>query len=247
MRIGRNCLVLASVATLTLAACGGDDDDDSASAPDPTTSPPVTVASAAFCDARVAVEASFATEDNEAVETALADFESSAPADLEADVTTIATAFRTDPEGAFEDPEVRAAIGAVNEVVLADCDYEVVEVEGVEYAFEGVPETVPAGEVAFNLTNAGAEMHEIGVVRVNDGVTETAEELLQLPESEVDSKVTFLGGAFAPPGESDATISTLEPGRYVVACFVPTGTTPETEGDGPPHALEGMYAEFTVE
>lgn len=42
-----------------------------------------------------------------------------------------------------------------------------------------------------------------------------------------------------------------EPGRYVAVCFIPVGTTPETppedfENLGPPHALQGMVAEFEV-
>ena len=35
----------------------------------------------------------------------------------------------------------------------------------------------------------------------------------------------------------------LARGRYLMACFVPD----ETEGDeGTPHALKGMYKEFTI-
>jgi hypothetical protein len=43
----------------------------------------------------------------------------------------------------------------------------------------------------------------------------------------------------------------LEPGRYLVACFVPVGATQDAiesgkEPDGPPHALQGMVAEMQV-
>jgi hypothetical protein len=46
----------------------------------------------------------------------------------------------------------------------------------------------------------------------------------------------------------------LEPGRYVIACFLPVGATPENmealesgELQGPPHFTQGMLEEFTVE
>ena len=40
----------------------------------------------------------------------------------------------------------------------------------------------------------------------------------------------------------------LEPGRYVVSCFLPKGATDmdHLDADGLPHALSGMFAEFTV-
>ena len=55
------------------------------------------------------------------------------------------------------------------------------------------------------------------------------------------------GAAFAAPDESDTTFMRLEAGRYGGACFIPQGTTHDTEGSGPPHFTLGMFAEFTVE
>ena len=69
----------------------------------------------------------------------------------------------------------------------------------------------------------------------------------------------------APPGSSEQIVavgdgSLTEPGRYLVACFIPTGADPqayldaassseggppEVEG-GPPHFTHGMWAEVTV-
>ena len=69
----------------------------------------------------------------------------------------------------------------------------------------------------------------------------------------------------APGGEQvdavgDGTLT--EPGRYVLACFIPTGVDPDAylnapaseEGppqvpgaDGPPHITHGMWAELVVE
>ena len=69
----------------------------------------------------------------------------------------------------------------------------------------------------------------------------------------------------APPGEGaiaavgDGTLS--EPGRYAIICAIPTGADPaeylaaaaESEGGppevpgGPPHFVNGMFAEIVVE
>ncbi len=78
------------------------------------------------------------------------------------------------------------------------------------------------------------------------------DELLALPEDEAESKVEFRGAAFAAPGEHDVTFAQLEPGRYVMLCFIPTGTTSmemldgETPPDGAPHFTQGMVHEFEV-
>jgi hypothetical protein len=138
----------------------------------------------------------------------------------------------------------------VHEYDLANCGWESVEVTGIDYAFEGVPSTVPAGTVSFDFTNETTheEAHEFVVFKKNDGVTQSATELLQLPEEEAMTNVEFVAAAFAEPGGSDYALAEVEPGDYFVACFIPVGSTEENpEGSGPPHFMEGMVAEFTVE
>ncbi|MEO7573276.1 MAG: hypothetical protein ABIX10_12655, partial [Acidimicrobiales bacterium] len=140
-----------------------------------------------------------------------------------------------------------------------------VEVTAVDYDFEGLPDSVEAG-TKLSLTNTSdVELHELVAFALPDGETRSAEELFKLPESE-------LGGLFAgepamvllaPPsgGEQipavgDGTLS--EPGQYVLFCSVPQGADPEeflnappTDGPpdvegGPPHFVQGMYADLTV-
>ena len=60
-----------------------------------------------------------------------------------------------------------------------------IDVGGVEYAFTGLPTSVPVG-TELTFTNNGAEIHEIVLNRVADGVTESFEELMALNESGVD-------------------------------------------------------------
>jgi plastocyanin len=146
-----------------------------------------------------------------------------------------------------------------------------IEVTGVEYEFQGVPELVAPG-AEFTFTNGGEEVHEMIVVQVIEGETRTLEEILELPEAESDALISqfmgFLidtpsGETFNPEGDS-TSITVTEPGRYAVVCFLPQGldeetfesamaeADPDAEGpppfpEGTPHALLGMAAEFTVE
>ena len=63
----------------------------------------------------------------------------------------------------------------------------VIAVTAQDYHFEGLPSSVPAG-TSLTLTNAGHEVHELLVVRKNDGVTESFDELLALPQEEALQK-----------------------------------------------------------
>ena len=53
-----------------------------------------------------------------------------------------------------------------------------------DYGFTGLPTSLPAGVISFELTNAGSEPQVMVLVRKNDNVTETFDELLALPEDE---------------------------------------------------------------
>ena len=152
-----------------------------------------------------------------------------------------------DPESEPSD-ELFDLYGDAIEWAGASCDgVETIEVKAVDYAFEGIPAELSTGYHVVNFENAGAETHEMLTIRINDGVTESLEELVNLPDEEVESKITMVDAAFAPPGGTEAGSWNLsEPGKYAVLCFIPVGSVGETEGDGPPHFMEGMVHEFTV-
>jgi hypothetical protein len=124
------------------------------------------------------------------------------------------------------------------------------DVTAVDYAFEGVGETLPAGAHTFTFANEGEEPHELVILRIKDE-NDSIDELLQLPEEEGRARVEEAGGTFALPGEAGEPAQVdLEAGKYAFVCFIPVGTTgesPEETGDGPPHFVEGMVTEFTVE
>ena len=111
-----------------------------------------------------------------------------------------------------------------------------VTVKAVEFEFQGVPTTLEAGRTSFLLENAGKKPHEFGLVRITGD--QSVEELIELRER-ADEFIEDVGSAFAKPGRSDQLTATLQPGRYGYACFV-------TTNQGEPHAVLGMYGEFTV-
>lgn len=143
---------------------------------------------------------------------------------------------------------------------------QVIEVTGVDFAFEDLPDSVPVGS-RLTLTNeAPSELHEIVAIRIPDDEDRPGDELMELPPDE-------LGAIFAgepamvlltPPGGEqiaavgDGTLS--EPGRYLLLCAIPTGVDPDayleaaaaSEGGppqidgGPPHFVHGMWAELEV-
>jgi hypothetical protein len=135
-----------------------------------------------------------------------------------------------------------------------------------DYAFGGLPESVPAGTKLAVENISEAELHEVVAFKVHEGETRSAEELLALPEEELLAAVgpmpttVLLAAPGAPQIEAlgDGTLS--EPGRYLLLCGIPTGVDPEEylaaaaeaaggppEVDGgPPHFIHGMFADLTV-
>lgn len=113
------------------------------------------------------------------------------------------------------------------------------QVKAEEYKFDGVPGSLPAGEATFVLENVGQEDHEIGMVKIKGDIPVT--KLIRLPGNQSDRYIAEdVGHAFAKPGNEATFEAQLTPGRYGYACFVEAP-------DGEPHAMKGMFGEFTVE
>jgi hypothetical protein len=126
----------------------------------------------------------------------------------------------------------------------------VLESDG-EYAFTGGEGLDTQGEYAMTLNNTGQELHMAFITRLADSETRSVEELLALPEEEQDSiESEDLAEAFACPGQTSGAVAVSidEPGRYVLLCFIPVGSTADAAElpDGPPHAVFGMFREITV-
>lgn len=250
----------ATLAALALTGACSDDDDTSASTPDDL---------AAYCDASLAVEsfrfpeidpgegpdvvrgtlADVAADYRPLLDTALDVIPDEVRADGETLVAAFEEAVASGDVAGFDEPSVVAASDRLHAYDLDHCGWNAVEVTAREYEFAGLPGSVPAGVTSFELTNDGDEVHHMVVVRVDDDVDLSVEELLELDEEEAAAYVTFpVEDPLALPGASDHSVADLEPGRYVVACFVPVGTTDlDAMPEGPPHFTQGMVGEFTVE
>ena len=131
---------------------------------------------------------------------------------------------------------VSAAPAAAQDEATTDSTMDMeglsVEVAGVEYAYTGLPTSLPAG-TALTFRNDGAELHELIVARIADGTTESLEELLGM-EAEgrdpvAEGLVEIIGGAplIANPGEvAEGSLLLEREGDYVALCFIPQGFVP---------------------
>ena len=223
----------------------------------------------AYCDAALAIETAgepdidfeTATEEEiaEATKTFAAetmrpladDVLAAAPAELEADLQVQSDALdqvaETGDFSAFETPEVLAASEATHAYDLDDVRLDQpFAVDAADYSFAGLPDEMDAGVVSFELTNGGTEVHEMVLLRKNDGVTESFDELLALPEEEAMEKVTMVGlaGPVPPgepalrrrrPGRGRVHGRLLHPGRHrQLRRPAPRGPAPHDAGHGPP-------------
>jgi len=201
-----------------------------------------------FCKANVAIDAS-----GDPSPRLQARWSNTAPPEIAAQVDAVLAGFEEQGEAAFEDPAVQAAFAEVDQFVLDNCGYEQVDTTLRDYAFDGIPDEIEKGVVAFNLTNEGTELHELATLRLKGDAT--LDDILDLPEDATDKQLGKLvaevpGGGFAFPGASDVALINLKrAGSYVALCFIPVGSTPdaaEEGGSGPPHFMEGMAVEFEV-
>jgi hypothetical protein len=152
-----------------------------------------------------------------------------------------------DFESTFGDPKIDAASLRTHDFDREHCGWKRVDVMAKEYAFEGIPATLDAKVTTFEFSNKGKEEHEFVLLRKNEGVSESFDELLKLDESESRSKVTGVANTQANPGDRDYVVADLTPGDYMAICFISKGTTSdEHQGDGPPHFTMGMKHEFSV-
>lgn len=268
-----NLIRMAAAGAITLplllgAAACSDDKDDTAKDVVTTTIRADGAGTSAdpFCD--LAVEADGAVNaarggeepDPAAIENAKKAIEAAqeaAPDDIADAVGTVAS----ETLAGFENPEAgpsesfETSYGSMIQWVRSNCGFERLDVTGMDYHFDGIPEELDAGKATVKFVNEGTEMHEMIFFRIADEVTASIDELLALPEEESMSKVEMRGAVFAMPGAEAWSTVDLEVGRYAVLCFIPVGTTPEAaeqmeatgaEPDGPPHFSQGMVHELTV-
>lgn len=141
----------------------------------------------------------------------------------------------------------------------------ILEITATDYAFLA-PASVPAGWVPIRFTNEGAEPHFVFISRLPEGRTvddyeasilptfdgawravrddgasvEAALGQLQSALPEWYGGVHMIGGpGYLSPGRTSETVIRLEPGSYVLECYMKTA-------DGRIHYMEGMVRPLEV-
>ena len=138
--------------------------------------------------------------------------------------------------------------GFKNQPVEIPDGVRTIGVEATEFAFK-LDGDVKDGDVGFAVHNLGQQEHELVLARIADGVplenlvmaiAHAGNQAANAPEG-VQEIVAF--GSYKP-GESGNIVfaKALDPGRYGLFCFFPDINDPEQT----PHALKGMYTEFSV-
>jgi hypothetical protein len=264
-RIALGAVVVVLLLLIVVAVGNADDSDGDSTAQSDESS-------AAYCDARVAFEnagvppiGDLDSTSPEAQAEVWKDYAnglqpfvdsvaSAAPDELSSDVDVLAGAVDElastgDVDAVFARPEVGAADGNMHAFDLGNCGWTTRPVAVTEYAFD-LPGELDAGVTSFEVTNEGTELHQLLLLRKNDGVTETADELLALSSEEILANATLVGFIdTVPPGETYHAVVDLEPGDYIAFCQNPVGTTSEDAtppDDAPPHYAQGEVSEFTV-
>ncbi|MCU1369109.1 MAG: hypothetical protein JWO77_303 [Ilumatobacteraceae bacterium] len=136
-----------------------------------------------------------------------------------------------------------------------------ITVTAVDFDYEGLPESVPAGTKLKLVNDSEEELHELVAFRLPDDEARSADELIELPQAELEAvfggppATVLLAKPGGPQIEAVGDGTLTKPGRYLVACSIPVGADPDEilESEGPPpaggvpHFHKGMYAEVTVE
>jgi uncharacterized cupredoxin-like copper-binding protein len=129
--------------------------------------------------------------------------------------------------------------GTANTIISAPAaKARVVHVSGEDFKFDA-PDIIPAGLTEFRFLNKGPSLHHMAVLRLAGGKTVDDLRAALANPGPPPSWVKEMGGpnASAPGLESNATMM-LEPGNYVLICFVDIG--------GPPHFSKGMVKGLRV-
>lgn len=115
----------------------------------------------------------------------------------------------------------------------------VVTITAKDYSFDA-PAEIPAGLTTFRLVSEGKELHHANLVKLADGKTfDDFKQALQ-KNGPPPSWMIMTGGPNPPrPGGVSEETELLEPGNYVIVCFVPSP-------DGTPHVAKGMLRPLTV-
>jgi len=114
------------------------------------------------------------------------------------------------------------------------------EMRLVDFSFIGMPSRLAAGTYIFKITTEGTEPHELGLIKLDEGVT-AQEAFSKQPEPGEDWPFTVWGGVQdMAPGQTAYVEMNFSPGNYVAFCQI---IDPQS---GRPHVMLGMVQEVDV-
>ncbi|MEY2476179.1 MAG: hypothetical protein QOG87_1494 [Actinomycetota bacterium] len=184
------------------------------------------------------------------------DLATDAPDEITSDVNVVVAAVDEmatsgDP-AAYDNDTVELARGRLHRFELEHCDLATETVTMADFSFSAI-DGVKAGSVSFDASNDGEEYHELAIIAKRPSTTLSFDQILALDDAATQQRhATYVGGIEpVAPGDTGFTVVDLRAGDYLVACFLPVGSTPEqfesdSEPSGDPHTARGMKREFKV-
>ena len=117
---------------------------------------------------------------------------------------------------------------------------QLVVVHAKDFAYVA-PKTVKSGVTTFRLVNDGTTLHHLSVIRLQKGKTMADFVAFIKKPAPPFGWFTEMGGPnpALPGGTVEATMN-LDPGNYVIVCFIPS------PGETAPHIMKGMVGALTV-
>ncbi len=180
------------------------------------------------------------------VERPLRAFTDNVPAAIADEAKVLAAGYRqfgrTADDTVLGSESFEEAGAAVDAYLFENCRQTKHTVTATDYRFDGLPQSLAAGGFRLRLENKGKENHEIAVLARAEGVDQSWDSLLGLPLEELLPMMRIVAVDDSDPGKQAYASGLLEPGEYLVACFVPQGTPSgaEERGSGTPHHELGM-------
>ena len=197
----------------------------------------------AFCAGRIEANAADTKADNVTVLTKMA---AAAPPAVSTPMNDLLALVKKQGDKAFESPDGTALLGQIEPYIYDNCPGQKVPFNALDYEYDGIPATLPAGVAKFKMTNtAPKEEHMIAIMPVKAGnESMPIDKILALPNKKKNQVLDFAASGFAQakPGETGYVPMNLIPGKYIYACFFPQGG----KKNGTPHFKLGMEGSFTV-
>ncbi len=106
--------------------------------------------------------------------------------------------------------------------------------------FYEAPNPINSGVVTFRFVNRGPDLHQMWIVKIDEGYAFSDFMNALRPGRPMPAWLHGLGGPESPEAGEEVSVTVqLEPGRYALACFIPTA-------DGGSHLTKGMFLPLTV-